>query len=1106
MISNDILTLKNIVIDGNKEVESTGSIINCSDASLNLLEGCVLQNNNVDTSLTASAIHGAAVDFSAAGESFYVNGATIQGNKFLTDKFAASSIHIGEATTVTIEDVEMCDNIAQQTSESSTMAANGAAIYNEGTLTIKNGYFSGNEAKFGGAVYNKGSLLIENGTFENNRALYGGAIYNYRSVAPNFEINSINVNHNEAVNSGGAIVGYVKMNGGKIYENTARIGGAISGFGEINGGEIYQNTARESGGAIYLGTSTLEMNGGKIYQNTAGDRGGGIFIKNDPSGFHNYVRFISGEICENEASYGKEICIASDETRYSITAGPYISFGDTLIGGGEITLGDNGRDISKITLDAAITDAARVYSLDVSGSEKAVDGAVVVAPDGSNVTNAAQYLRNFTLTNTQDYILVKSGVNIVLGHAYFVDGVNGSDSNSGKNPANAFKTVEKAITALGTKAGNIYICGTVTIEETRTYEMQDDQAIVRYTGESVNGGSYEAFRGNMFEVTDAGALELKNVTIEGSVSGTDLDQNGYILVQGGTFQMSGDSICENGVVLIKDEKKIQVSSAGAELLAEVEKENPAVGDLIGTYVDAGAGHASTDNFKLAESMAEYVLVVEGDNVKLAEAAKVYIDGRNGEDSNDGRSPDHAVQTLKQAYTLLAATGGILSVVDTVPVTQDTSLSPMQYDDAAGSVTISGRVSVLRYIENTNTLFSVESGVFSLEDIRIDGEGEAQQHSGYVNESPLIEVKDTGRLELKGDTRLCHNVSNGTGGGICNQGIVDLYATKFEGNEAQKGSAIYQNGTLNIYGDTVDCGTEEIYLGEDKFITVKAMQKDTSLFYLNLDTSNTENGRVIAKFDSGTYEAGKVMDETDHFTINTAATTKSLFAQGESMLVLSEFGARLVKDEFFHKIGSTININAIFTNARPQDVTVEIRNGSQLVSVAVTNTSWGKKIAIPLKRENIGTLQVSFQSNGAVVTRPIEISGYEIFYAEGQSSLIAKAQDDAKSERHQDQAKIMIYNGSVNDKIFQAGEASIGYDDAADVYVNEIPVEKEMPSEQAQKYFETSIEEETVVPGGSSAVAILTLYNGDHIFQEKTGNITLSNCFLGESGTDVLLDF
>ena len=130
----------------------------------------------------------------------------------------------------------------------------GGAIYNEGTLTINKGTYSGNQCANnndgGGVIYNKGTVTINGGMFSGNK---------------------------DTVNGGGVIynTNIVTINGGTFSDNTGTTKGAVinSGAGTvtITGGTFSGNTVTgEGGGAIYnSGTSVMSISGVNFSGNNA---------------------------------------------------------------------------------------------------------------------------------------------------------------------------------------------------------------------------------------------------------------------------------------------------------------------------------------------------------------------------------------------------------------------------------------------------------------------------------------------------------------------------------------------------------------------------------------------------------------------------------------------------------------------------------------------------------------------------------------------------------------------------------------------------------------------------------------------------------------------
>jgi predicted outer membrane repeat protein len=161
-----------------------------------------------------------------------------------------------EASDVTVINVNFTDGGGRDVTD-------GGAIDNEGTLHVRGGGFSDNEAhKRGGAIYNDGDLTVSNATFAKNQAPYGGAIYNedhasiYGSV---FAWNNASTPHGHPGNSaGGAIfnedhvdlahsifvVNSTDGHGGAIYTEDvlrARYITVIANHADFSGGGIYND-------------------------------------------------------------------------------------------------------------------------------------------------------------------------------------------------------------------------------------------------------------------------------------------------------------------------------------------------------------------------------------------------------------------------------------------------------------------------------------------------------------------------------------------------------------------------------------------------------------------------------------------------------------------------------------------------------------------------------------------------------------------------------------------------------------------------------------------------------------------------------------------------
>lgn len=186
--------------------------------------------------ITDATFDGNKADFGGAifnTGTLTINGGSFEGNT--ADK-AAGAIYNAADAELTVDGVTFASN-------SSAIA--GAINNSDGTVTIKNSTFKGNDAgkSMGGAVRNnsgsapeKSIITITGSTFEGNKAGNGGAVWN-------------------------GSYGQVDITGSTFKSNTALAengpgqGGAITNANAmtITGGSFANNTANYSGGAIYNG-------------------------------------------------------------------------------------------------------------------------------------------------------------------------------------------------------------------------------------------------------------------------------------------------------------------------------------------------------------------------------------------------------------------------------------------------------------------------------------------------------------------------------------------------------------------------------------------------------------------------------------------------------------------------------------------------------------------------------------------------------------------------------------------------------------------------------------------------------------------------------------
>lgn len=180
-----------------------------------------------------------------------------------------------------------------------TFNASGAAIRNDGVLTISKSLLEDNLAFYrGGAIHNLGTLLIEDSTIRNNRAIVtdavlaagfaciddvtrgcsegdgnylhfgrggsGGGIYNEAGITR--LVNSV-VSANTAIYSGGGVyvaAGRVELIESQVRDNVASDEG------------VAYDTYSFGGGIANFSSAGVAMTRGAVAGNTSGDVGGGL--------------------------------------------------------------------------------------------------------------------------------------------------------------------------------------------------------------------------------------------------------------------------------------------------------------------------------------------------------------------------------------------------------------------------------------------------------------------------------------------------------------------------------------------------------------------------------------------------------------------------------------------------------------------------------------------------------------------------------------------------------------------------------------------------------------------------------------------------------------
>jgi hypothetical protein len=216
----------------------------------------------------------------------------------------------------------------------------GGGIYNEGTLTITNGTFSGNSAfgppgsnyeGDGGGIYNEGTLTVTNSTFSNNgngSFGEGGGIDNAGTLTVTNSTFSGNGIDSSQLGAGIA-------NGYKATVTNS----TFSGNSAYNGGGIYNQSAFDSPARV---GAMLTVTNSTFSGNSSDDGGGGIYNEAainpySPTSVGGTLTVSNSTFSGNSATYGGGIF-----TGYNATVSNSTFSGNRSSGGVNIGLGGGG--------------------------------------------------------------------------------------------------------------------------------------------------------------------------------------------------------------------------------------------------------------------------------------------------------------------------------------------------------------------------------------------------------------------------------------------------------------------------------------------------------------------------------------------------------------------------------------------------------------------------------------------------------------------------------------------------------------------------------------------------------------------------------------------
>ena len=178
-------------------------------------------------------------------------------------------------STVTIAGLGFAKGDVSGTTQTTSNAATGGAIRNQGLLVIRNCHFSGNKAVRGGAIFNAGSgggggrLSVSHCTFAGNFATQdGGALFDQALL----QVRNSTFSSNSAGRGGGIYteIGTKALTNCTFSDNSASQGGAVFSFADVR----TANSIFHRGGSGANVAGALTSLGHNLSDDAAGGDGG----------------------------------------------------------------------------------------------------------------------------------------------------------------------------------------------------------------------------------------------------------------------------------------------------------------------------------------------------------------------------------------------------------------------------------------------------------------------------------------------------------------------------------------------------------------------------------------------------------------------------------------------------------------------------------------------------------------------------------------------------------------------------------------------------------------------------------------------------------------
>jgi hypothetical protein len=401
----------------------------------------------------------------------------------------------------------------------------------------------------------------------------------------------------------------------------------------------------------------------------------------------------------------------------------------------------------------------------------------------------------------------------------------------------------------------VTVDGTLTLKDGASLQNNDSSS-----GPDAVGGGV---------TVDTGTFNVEGGTISGNTGGAA----GAVFANNGTFNMSGGTISNNTGTRSRDNaggvytNNGTINMTGGTINGNTSSNSGAGGVWVndnGTFAMSGGAVVNQDN---DVCLANGKTITINDNLTASPAAKItpsdYTEGNQVLDGTadlisgnyekftvtpggspgavwfvvgTGRIYKTSSVVVRGTINTYASLSDAISAVSTGTAGSPDEITILQDIDSSAKMSVSGGITITnklvklttppgttrtikRWTGNTGSLFTVSSGSLTLEGggtsgaLIIDG----GKDSGLTATAALIMVNSGGTLNVYDggiirDNRNTNSSSSSWGGGIKNNGTINMYGGEISGNSVpapdSRGGGVLNNKTFNISGGTISGNSAE----------------------------------------------------------------------------------------------------------------------------------------------------------------------------------------------------------------------------------------------------------------------------------------------------------